>query len=370
MGEVRPLEERDLPRLAEIHLSAIGHVGNTVEEVERGYIETVPELVLNRAYAEFASPSLVFEHDGIVQGFVLAGCQPAVFAGERVWVGSAGHLTVEPEARSSLAGIHLLRALCDGPQDLLYIDRSNTQGRMALKAAGFEQFPERSLRWSRVFSSAALQGQRVAQLFDLPWKPAMDGAARVGYWARRVARKPRFDLPDLPKATSVVALTPEHVLEVAPKAMTRFDLHPEFSDESQLTQSWDFMAKTRPNSTFVMHAVVNRRGTPVGWYIVDIDTHGFGDVVQMVGVVGQERLVLLHLLHEARRAGAVAVEGDLSLDMLFDVDDFDCEISAERTAKSVHSRDPKLVDAFRSGRAFLTQLEGEFLLWPPASVPR
>ena len=167
MGEVRPATPADLRQMAEIDLTEGVTPGHTEDDVRRAYDEVVPELVFDQPYADHASPSLVFEHEGTVVGFVLVGCQPVVFGGERRWLAVTSHLGVLEEARSTLAGVHLLRAVTDGPQDLVYVDRSNEAGRTALQAAGFEQFPTHSLRWSKLLRPGASAARRVLSLIHI-----------------------------------------------------------------------------------------------------------------------------------------------------------------------------------------------------------
>ncbi len=220
MGGVRPIETKDLPKLTEVHLAAFGEYGNTRDEITRGYEVKLPELLLADPDAEHASPSLVFEQDGDVVGFELVLCRPVVFRGERLWCATTSHLGVVPDARASLAGIHLLRAATDGPQDLTYVDRSNAAGRQALKAAGFEQIPAASLRWELTLRPGAELSRRVAN--RLP-----RGAGLLGKVAERVEsagpeavrKRSVADLPPLPKTLSSEPLTIDTVMAVGPRLL-------------------------------------------------------------------------------------------------------------------------------------------------------
>ncbi len=370
MGEVRAVREADLEQMAQVHLNAQGHIGNTVDEVVRGYTVKVPELILNHRYSAHASPSLVFEQDGDVHGFVLVGCQPVVFSGERLWSASTSHLMVDPNARSSLAAVHLLRAVIEGPQDLVFVDRSNTAGRVALQAAGFEQLPASSLRWRKVLQRGTARSQQLASRTRISISRATDVAQQGERLAGRLLRRSlHAELPESPRGISIEELTTEHVADNLSNMLTAADLHPDFSDIGHLEHTWRLIERSRPNSSIIAHAVLNPRGRTLGWYIMDINEFGHAEVVQMMAVDAHRRTVLLQALTQAQINNAVIVEGRLPLDLIYPASDLGCTVTSSE-ATSIHTSKPKLLDCFQQGRALLSPLEGEFLINPVSAVPR
>lgn len=370
MGSVRPVEARDLRRLAEIHLAVFGAYPSTEEQVMTAYTEKATHIVGPSAFSAHASPSLVFEDAGAVTGFVLVGCQPVVFAGERRWAASTSHLAVLPEARSSLAAVHLLREVTKGPQDLVYVDQSNAGGRAALRAAGFEQFPGYSLRWKKVLRRGALRGRQIAsRTTKLSATRVVELANQAETWApERLRNAFVADLPDKAKRVTTAPLTPEHVWEVASQVVSGFDLHSVFDDPEHLTQNWETLSKRRPNSVIKTKAVVTDRGATVGFFILEKDRVGNGNVIQMAALPRHRQAVLLTIFHEAMTAGALVVHGDLELDMLYDVHDVGGDVECHESTTSVYSDDPKVLETFLQGRALLSLIEGEFLLSPTEMV--
>ncbi len=371
MGGVRPLESDDLPRLVEVHLATFGHVGNTRDEIERGYIDKLPSVFLEHSDADHASPSLVFEHEGSVVGFVLVVSRQVRFGDERIWLASTSHLAVDPSARSSLAAIHLMRAITEGPQDLTYVDRSNAASRATLQAAGFEPMPNYSLRWRRVLRPAVSASQRLAG--------RLGGRAEflVGLGRRADASLPErirsrtvAELPKRPPTLSSVPLTIDHVVTAGPALMSGYDLHPIFGDASVVEREWNLHALARPNSLVNRTAVVSRRGDVVGWYIDEIEDDGWARVLQFVARPEHRQAVFVSMLHDLDEREAVDVVGDLPLDLLYDAEVAGCRLSSDTATTSVHASDDRLLEVFRRNRAWLSAIEGEFLLNPPAAVRR
>lgn len=273
------------------------------------------------------------------------------------------------EARSTLAGVHLLRAVTDGPQDLVYVDRSNEAGRLSLQAAGFEQFPTHSLRWSKLLRPGASAARRVATRLPLPVGRALDVARQLeGAGPQRLQQRTTVALPALPKTISTQPLTAEGVAGASAQITAGYDLHSELEDIAHLESLWAIMDRSRAVGDVVSSMVVNRRGDVLGWYLAHINNMGTADVAQLYAVPAHAKVVLLQLLHDMPARGAVEVEGDLPMSLLYATSDLDCEITAVDAATSVFSRDPKVLQSFRDDRALLSQLEGEYLIRPLAGV--
>ena len=369
MGGVRPLTPDDHARLAELHLAAFGHFGNTPEEIEQGYLTKIDAVMPDVVADGVASPALGFEHDGEVVGFVLVSSRPVQFRDRRVWLATTSHLAVDPAARSSLAAVHLMRAVVDGPQDLTYVDRSNGASRLTMRAAGFEAMPNYSLRWKRSLRPAVAFSQRVGGRVGR-------GADLVESIGRRVERllpgavKHRMaaELPDRPPAVTTGPLTIDDVVECGSVLMSAYDLHPIFDDRSVVEREWDHLARARPNSVIVQQAFRSRRGDLVGWYFADIANDGYADVFQFVARPEHRHAALIAMLHDLNGHGVVDLSGDAPLDLLFDLEGLGCELTTDLATTSVHSSDPEILDAFRANRVWLSALEGEYLLNPPAAV--
>lgn len=369
MGGVRPLSNDDLPRLAEIHLAAFGHVGNTPAEVERGYVDLLPSVFLDHSDTDHASPSLVFEHEGAVVGFVLVTSRQVRHGDDRIWLASTSHLAVDPEARASLAAIHLMRAITEGPQDLTYVDRSNEASRATLQAAGFVPMPNYSLQWKRMLRPGVSASRRLADRFG-GRADFLVGLGRRAESAMPDSLRTRAvpDLPQRPPTLSSVPLTIDHVVTAGPRLMERYELRPLFNDSAVIEREWDLHARARPNSLVARTALVSRRGDVVGWYIADIDADGVAQVLQFVARPEHQRAVFVSMLHDLDEREVDEAIGDLPMSLLYDVEGTGCRLSSDLATTSVHASDDRLIELFRHNRAWLSAIEGEFLLNPPAAV--
>ncbi len=369
MGDVRGLRIDDLPRLADLHCQSYVLGDQRPEEIQRAYVEYAPK-VAPGVGDEDLSPSLVFEDSGVVLGFVLVAQRSALFRGQPIRVVSTSHLTVAPDARSTLAAVHLLRAVADAPHDLVYVDSSNTVGRGALKAAGFTQVPEYSLRWEFTFRRGADLGKRLGRRVGLRSDKVLSALDRaVAATPEKARLRVSSNVIDPPKGLSTTPLTPELVVSASPGLVQDLELHPDFSDAVAIENDWRRLEALRPKSTIVAEAVTHKDRV-IGWYLVDIADSGTATVVALVTNGRYQRNVLACLISSMSHRGVISVEGRATIDMVFDLDDLKCRLRTLNASTSVHASNDDLVDCFRRRDAYLTMLEGEFLINPPEALPR
>ena len=109
-------------------------------------------------------------------------------------------------------------------------------------------------------------------------------------------------------------------------------------------------------------------GDLVGWYFADITSDGYADVFQLAARPEHRRAAMITLLHDLDDRGVVDVSGDAPLELLFDLEGLGCQLTTNRATTAVHTSDPGILAAFRANRVWLSALEGEYLLNPPAAV--
>lgn len=364
MGDVRPLTEADIPALAPIHVAAFGEQGVSRDLIERGYGIKLRELVLDGPYVDKASPSLVYEHDGRINGFVVVTCRPVLFREARVWMATTTHLAVDPEARSTLAAVHLLRAVTEGPQDLTYVDMSNAAGRQALRAAGFEQMPAYSLAWDKTLRPAASLAGRLGARLPSRAGFLVNASERVApRLPGPIGRRANVELPPKSNALSGRPLTVDDVVECGPQLMARYDLHPDFADRSVVEASWKSTEQACPTSTIVRVALTTRRGDVVGWYIAEIGRAGDrdADVLQFVVDPRHQLMAMTHMFHDLFDRDIIQAHGELPMGLLYDAETLGCRPRSVNATTSVHSTNDELVDAFRRNAAWFSGLDGELL---------
>ncbi len=369
MGGVRELNIDDGPALAQLHLEVFGRGGATEDQVRQAYSPPLLSMILDHQYADHAAPSMVFEDQGDVVGFVLNICRPVMLDGERIWVATTSHLAVRDGSRSSLAGIHLLRAITDGPQDATYIDRSNSSGRKAAEAAGFVPFPAYSLRWTRRMQPAAELSKRLARKAGAPSlrriEPLVDTVMPA-----LVRNRLSPELPERPAGLTSRELTIENVVEVGSSLLWSADLHPVFDDGVHLKHEWDLLERTYPNCDLLRRGLFSKRGDLVAWYIVLLRTDDRAEVVQFVANKAVQRMAFIHLLHDIADTEHISAAGRLPPNLFYDVEGLGCVVTTNSATVAVHAKNPRVLETFRQGRSWLTSMEGETLINPVWAVPK
>lgn len=385
---VRPVTHDDLPELARMHFEAFGHEDDhSPADVERAYVEVFPRLYpLDDATTIGegpTSPSLVLDGKDRLEGFVSVARREFTFDGKQVWAAVTSQLTVSEDARGSLGAVRLLREVFDGPQDFTLADRSNRAGRKALTAAGADVFAGYSLRWDKVLDPDSLLVDRATE--KLPAGPApirslLASTAgpvlsavnrRTGNrLARRLFAHDGKALPERPPTFTSAELAADELVSVGPSILASrgIELHPTFGDADRVQRTWKQIDEFRPNGSTAKLGVFSKRGRLVGWYLFHVANSGRAEVIQLAALPDAQPGVLACLLHDAADRGAVMVQGDLTPDIMFDMCDLGCTVRAGNAATSVHTSNEAILDSFRRGTAFVSGLEGEYLLDPPTSL--
>jgi hypothetical protein len=385
--KVRPLAADDLPEVARIHIDAFGTDGRTPSDVERAYVEIFPKLYPVDEETQCGegptSPSLVLDGGDRLEGFVCVGRRAFTLEGSRRWAAVTSQLAVTESARGSLGAIKLLRAVFDGHQDLTLADRSNPAGRKTLKAAGAEQFPAYSIRWEKVLAPNRLLASRV--IGKLPSSPAPVGSLMASLVApgveaasqrsgdrlgRRLLVRGHDTIPEPPSTLRSVDLTVDDLVVNGPSVLAAggIELGPDLGDAELVACDWRRIDDARPNGPTIRTGVTTKRGRFVGWYIVHLADSGRAEVVQFAALPEAQPGVLACLFRDIAAKGAITVRGDLSPQVAFDLSDLGCSLRTGHAALSVQSPHDEILDTFRRGSAFVSGVEGEYLLDPIAAV--
>ncbi len=109
-----------------------------------------------------------------------------------------------------------------------------------------------------------------------------------------------------------------------------------------------------------MHARVvrSRNGVPMGAYLYHGSPGRIARVLQILAVKEREGAVLDSLLNHARTLGVVAIRARTQPHLLQAMM-VRQGIFFQRSSTVVHSRDPRVLDAFSDGNAFFNGLAGE-----------
>jgi GNAT superfamily N-acetyltransferase len=366
---IRPLTPADIPQIPRLLATEQGPHAEPSPHL-RAVIETLmPPLFLDTPHADPELPGLVsVDDDGQLTGMIGRITRRMEFRGQPIRAAVACELFVDPAHRSKMLGVKLLKKLMAGPQDLLFSDIANETSRKIWTGLGGSVASWYGLTWVKVLQPAqfALSMLRDRRFGKLAWTGRPLAAI-----ADRVLRQRSGRLTQLgaePNADSE-PFTPELFLELFPRFSAADELRPVY-DRETIDWIWsrlDFLYAAGPSE---QRLVRSPRGEPLGWYVFQMTDTRIARVTQIVALPNTMGPVLDHLLHHAASRGAIAVSGRVIPRFLQAFTDRQCLIRPRSSHTLIHARDPQLLEAFATGRAFLSlfESEGPLQLWANSSL--
>lgn len=355
MGYVRPLEERDLPAVVGLYERVLGKCDAAGRDRLRGRLSRI---FVEHPWHDARMPSFVFEeaHNGIV------GClgvlpRPMHFNGRSIAAAICHSFIVEPYCRSSLAAMHLAREFLAGPQELALAEGNDVSRRLWEGVGGMTSLVH-SLAWTRMLKPAryALAFLRrrgmsaTAGALLQPWCRLAD--AVVPLFVRHPFRAP-------PPATAGNDADPAGLLEALTELARARRLRPAYSADAF---AWllDTVSEVAGRGG-LRKALVEEQGAVVGAYIYYLKPDGVAEVVQIACIDGAADAVLDRLFHDAAKAGAVAVSGQMDPALFRPLAERHCIFHHNGSSwMLLHARDPAILETINGGQAFLTRMEGEW----------
>jgi hypothetical protein len=330
------------------------------------YLEQV---FFDNPWYDESMPSLVYQGtDGKLIGFLALVARRMLFQERPIRVAISLHFMVEPESRSTLAGVQLLRALFAGAQDLVFTDGAGTPGRRVWEGVGGVTSLLYSQRWMRILRPAR---QAVSTLKK---HGATGGNKLFSYTAQ--ALSPLVSLADitaarmLPRYFSQVTspyseedLEIDTVLAYLPQFSKGAALRPVY-DERSLRWLFDQAAQMKLHGEFRKVQLRDQEGEVAGWYLYYLKAGGLSSVIQIAARKHSEGEVIDHLFDHARRNGAAAISGRLEPRLMQEMADRGCFFNRVGCLTLMHSKNAEILNAIHRGDAFLTQLEGEWCVTP------
>lgn len=356
-GRLRPLAEDDLDAVVALHGRTFGPSEMPPAEL-RSYLA---ELFFRHPWADDGIRSLVYEEGpGELVGCLGAMPRPMVLDGEPIVAAVSHNFMVDPEHRSSMAAIELMRALFSGPQDLTLAE-GNDSSRRLWTALGGSTSLAYSIRWTHPLRPAR-QALQVLERRGHLGRFTSTGLRPVAALADAVAaRLPRSPLRPAGPGAPARELDAGSLVQGIERLSRRRSLRPSY-DADALT--WLLSAlRLRSDRGALRTALVG----PGGWYLYYARPGGVGEVVQVGATEESAGPVLDHLLRDARRQGLLAVSGLLDPPLVPALSERACLFHRGRSATwlLVHGRGAagdRAARALHTGDAFFTHLEGEWWL--------
>ena len=302
-------------------------------------------------------PSLLWENNGEILAFL--GVLPRTFrlGDQRLSGAVTTQFMVAEEVRGGVIGSMLIRATMAGPQDILMADVANeTAQRMWYNLGGsiariYSLFWRRTVRPAR---AAALSlgdslAESVVRQVARPILNATDNA--VAAVRRNVYRAP---------AGSTKTITTAAIADNLHSFATD-SLHADYSDQS-LAWLMENVRQKWPQAGLHVRGAHNEAGELIGWFIYVVTSRGEARVLQLVARPSDRSLVLQHLLHDCRRAGAARVNGRIEPLMVDELIENRCKFEYGGRGVLVHAKSKSLLQHVLAGEATLSGLEGEWWL--------
>ncbi len=360
---IRPLMESDIPELARLQMRvAQDGDGHSLDTVRATFEKYFARVFLNYPGRDERSPSLVHEErDGRISGLICVVARPMSFNGKSVNMAVSTRLIVDPEARSQLAGVQLLKTFMNGPQDLSITDFSTPTVERIWDALGGRTATLYSLRWLRILNPCQYGLARIEH------RKTLSRLAKIGTPAWRLcdrlattnAKSPlRIEDPQLPSEP----LTQRMFLANVSRFTDGFALQPVY-DADWVSWLWSRFGNMWDSGAVHKVAVKNNQGDLLGWYIYNLESGGVGEVAHIAATGKSISDVLSHMFNHAWQQGAAGLTGRIPPRYMRALSNQSCQFRCCDDVALVHSPNPKLMRTFDRGDAFLTHLEGEGCLY-------
>lgn len=354
-GRVRAFAPDDIPWVADLYQAIFpGNDGVPPQRLEAH----LAEVFFQNPWRDPALPSLVYEQPrGEIVGFLGVIPRPMVWNGRPLRVAVSSSFMVDPRARSTLAGIELLKAFFSGAQELSLTDGANDASRAVWERLGGAAVLASSLRWTRILRpyryavSLVREKRPLLRPLVVAFHPLGCSVDAMAAWLR----PNRF--PQLARRLLAEELEVETLIEGMAKLSGGESLQPVYTPQS-LTWLLEMAAKKRQYGPLRKRLIRRADGALLGWWLYYLQRGGVSRVLQIGATERSIYDVLNQLFYDAWRHGSAAISGRLQ-------PRFSQQLSVNRCAFTcgtwllVHAKDPGLLQAIYRGDALLTPLEGE-----------
>ncbi|MGZ4317102.1 MAG: N-acetyltransferase family protein [Gaiellaceae bacterium] len=364
MTPIRALERRDLTAVARLHADATGSGrGSSFETLLPHFLERT---LFDHPWADPQIPSLVYEEDGEVVGFLGSNVRRMRFDGDPIRMACSAHLVAHPRARSRGVGGLLLRAHFAGPQELTITDGANAPVQRMWEMLGGSTVHLSCLAFVIALRPATLGvhmllSDSVSARVEPVLRPLL---ALIDAPVTRILRPRRDGGHGLATAEP---LSPEALLEHLPAVTHQLRLVPDY-DLGYLQWLFAELDTVGREAVFpdrvargpLWAELVRDDGRAIGWYVCHLRRGGLCRVLQFAAAPGRAAGVFDRLERRASDAGAAGIYGRLEPRLLAPLTQRRCLIRVAPARMLVQAREQAIVEAIRGGSALLTRMEGEW----------
>ena len=145
-GPIRSFREEDIPQVADLHRRVFDTADHSTPELLESYRAYLTDVYLKNSGGDDDVGSLVHQEGGKITGFLGVVPRRMSIRGQSLRAVITTNFVVDAGSRG-LAGIRLLRAVLDGPQDLSIADESNIASRVLWETLGGTTSLLYSMHW-------------------------------------------------------------------------------------------------------------------------------------------------------------------------------------------------------------------------------
>jgi predicted N-acetyltransferase YhbS len=359
MTGVRSLTSSDIDGVGELHNMVFLPSRPMTPEVRQRYRRWLETVFLANQTRLPGYDALVYEHEGIVIGFLGVTGRKFTFRGQTRTGTLHSNFIVHPDHRKRGVGGALFRAYLDLPRDFAFVDEVGEGNRPLHERLGMTVSMAQSVRWIVPLRPAS----RFASMFTDRLLPralrpaALLPAAAMDAVLRHLPRTPyRFKKPDL----EVRPLSGAGLSSLIAGFGSEAVLRPDATDGSTewLVERARSMQE-HGHGQLVLNSL-HARGELVGWYVYYANKGGRSEVLQLVAEAGWSVPVLDSLAHDAWLRGATSLCGVLHPEFLAPLADRRATFEPSVRWMLVATRDPAILEAFTRGQSLLSRLDGEW----------
>lgn len=355
---IRNLTERDLSELAEIRLATASDAAEK-RRIRVAFTQLYPQLLFDTPWSESAIAGLVStDATGALNGMLAAGGRPLQFEGRPITAAIGADFHVPQEARSTMAGVALLKQFFNGRQDVTICDVANNSTRRIWERLGGFVASAYNLNWIGVLRPLRLAGSVLCERRGL----GLIGKSTMGISAvvdRMLPQRLTCRINPVSRGMVAETLAPDEFSRHLQELTQDDAVQPVYSLDAA-EWMWKRLAYLSPDSGDVSAVVVrNSQGRLLGWYIYDLCSGGTARVAQIAARQNNAATVINHLFARVFDEGAGAVAGRLQPRFQQVLIDQGCLFRGRSSYTLIHTTDPGIAAAYRSGSAWLSALDGE-----------
>lgn len=356
MSGVREFQKRDIAEVADLWLRVFHGGRGPAPQAARDYFD---EIFFQAPWRDDSLPSLVYEDEGRIGGFLGVLPRKMTFDKRPIRVAVATQLAEDEAARSAYAAVKLIKRFFAGPQDLSFSDGANDSSERLWTASGGNTALLYSLDWTRVLRPAEFA--RILLKSHKPFAPLarlLPPFCRVFDAAVLRSRLGSYWLPEADEGLVDEEPSDEMLLSCVRQFSGDRALQPDYDTESfrwLLREAGD----KRLHGSLRKAIVREESGEVAGWYLYYLRPGEVSEVLQFGGRPKSIRRVLNRLFYDSWKQGAVAVSGEMEPRFARELAKGRCTFNWTGGVLA-QSNNLDLLNAIQRGDAFLSRLEGEW----------